>query len=573
MSAAPPRFRLAVVADLAAGRVLPRRRIDRESFDEAVAALAPELSVELPDRLADGPDRVLSLQFESWRDFTPSGLVARVPALSRVLDLARGLADKTLDAEAAARAADGIAPPAWIAALGGGEPASQPSPPSAPADAPATAPAESNGDLDSILDLVDTDGAASQRRSENAPAERARDLVAAITTRDRRPSEAGADTSELEARLSAQLDALLADPAFRALERGWAGLHWLIQRANFREDLEIEVVAAPLDEAAAAISSLADGDDVDLVLAAYELDASARDHKLAQELAGAGEEIQAVVLTGLAPEFFGDPSWEGLAKGETPRARFERPEYDAWRSLRGQDVARWWVPVADRIAVRARYGADGASTRGVPYEEATPGGLHVSAAWGVASVVLRSWERTRACVQISGTRHGLIPDLALIGAGEDASPLAGRLRDDRREDLEAIGITSVQVYRRDVAFVGAVRTFRSPERYPDTEATADAAQQVTLAYQIVASRLVKLLGRTLGALAGQTHEAAAGLLREAVVQHFSRPGKPLGPDHVGVELREDADDPTLTAVGVRVQPEIQVGGRPVNLLLQFLTRL
>jgi len=585
MPESTPRLGIAVVADLVPGSAPSARRpIDRQRFDEVLAALAPGVDLEVPDALTDGAPRRVSLRFRAWRDFSPAGLVEQVPELARARDLLERLAGGDTDTEALARDAAGVAPEAWIASLRAGDGGAQGGPAddpgaSSPAAGAGAAEGAGGGDVDAILDLVDTGaGAAPPAASGRGSPERdaARRLVDGLTSRPARgsgarPASGAAD--ELQRRFGAQLDALLRAPELRALERAWAGLRWLVARTDFREDIDMEVVAAGPADLADAVASLGEGDDVDVVLAVAEHDASARDFERVQALARAGEAIQTAVVTGLAPGFFGCASWAELGRGESPRARFAGDPYAAWHGLRDGEASRWLVLVANRLAVRGRYAPDGESTRGVPFAEAPPGGLLCTAVWGVGAVLARSWARSRACVQISGTRNGLLPDLALLEQGAKPLPVEGAFGNERREELEACGITALQHYRRDVAFLGAVRTFRAPQKFADAESTADAAQQVTLAYQILASRLVKFLSRVVPDIVGTTRDAATGTLREAVVAHFSRPGKPLGPDHVGVELRDHEDDPTLTAVGLRVQPEVTIGGRPVNVLLDFALRL
>jgi hypothetical protein len=122
--------------------------------------------------------------------------------------------------------------------------------------------------------------------------------------------------------------------------------------------------------------------------------------------------------------------------------------------------------------------------------------------------------------------------------------------------------------------VGALRTFRKPERYGDAEASADAAQHTTLAYQLFASRFVKFLGRAVPELIGAgSAEEAGGRLRDAVVRFVSTPEHELRPDHVGVQTRPNRDDASLTDVVLRIQPDLVIAGRPVNVMLQFSLRL
>ena len=44
-------------------------------------------------------------------------------------------------------------------------------------------------------------------------------------------------------------------------------------------------------------------------------------------------------------------------------------------------------------------------------------------------------------------------------------------------------------------------------------------------------------------------------------------------DQRWIEMADHEDDPSLTTISLRVQPEVVVGGRPVNILLEFAVRL
>jgi predicted component of type VI protein secretion system len=179
-------------------------------------------------------------------------------------------------------------------------------------------------------------------------------------------------------------------------------------------------------------------------------------------------------------------------------------------------------------------------------------------------------------VQLAGTRNGLVPDLPLVAVPEaDApAPVEGVFGNERREDFERIGVAALQLYQRDIAFFGALRTFHRPERYPDADATADAVQHAQLAYQLYASRLVKFLSRAVPELIGQPGaEQVAAALKQRVVAFLSRQGAPFPAQRVGVAAKRNADDPALVDLKLRVGPEMRIAGRDVNVLLAFSARL
>lgn len=578
-AAEEPTMRTLLVADFA-GHAEPKPgaiAVDRQSLEEAMARISPRLSLRVPG-LSEDPNGQLDveLRFEAFRDLTPKGIVDQVPALQKLAelrDLAEGHRKGQVDAQALRERAAACLPASAVGLLvsvAEAESATR----AATEPVPAKPGASGEGGLESILDLVDAPGA-SARDTRSA----AESLIAAVSDRRSRRKRplvgVAALVAEIDGLIGAQLESLLGHPELRQLEANWRGLRFLVQSTDFRKPVRLDVVCADIDGAPDAIGRAAADEDYDVVVAGFEVDATPRDHERTRSLAEAGAEAQTPVILGLAPEFFQRESWSELARGQAPYATFEEEAYAAWRGFRGDELSRSLALVANRIAVRAPYGPDGERSRDLPYEEGADGGVLASGVFAVAAVLMRAFGRTGACVQVAGTRHGLVSDLPVIAKEDGAAlPVEGAFGNERREDLERIGVCAVQHYQRDVAFVGPLRVFRRPERYPDAEATADAAQQTTLAYQLFATRFVKFLGRTLPELMGSGDgEGVAAALRSAVIAFLSTPAHPLAADHVGIGTEPNERDATLTDVRLRVQPELQIGGRPVNVLLNFSLRL
>lgn len=581
-----PCFRMAVVGDFAgeAEAKTARIAIDRQRFDEAMARVAPGLRLRVPNAIAAGAAPLdIELRFESLRDLGPAGVAAQVPLLGGLLE-ARDLVERSARGEiepaALRERLDELLPVELAAEVadssGDASPAAPESGAAARPAAAASTAAPHPGSLDSIMGLVD-----SKPESGAATPETARRLVDQLTARRGGRARAGrravpGAVAAIDRALGAQLDIILHEPGFRALEARWRGLRFLVDRCDFRKGIEVELLSAPVEAAAEAVESLGGGEDVDVVLADYEFDASARDFERVQALGEAGGQIQSPVVTALAPAFFGLESWAELARTRAPYALFDEPGYAAWRSLREDERSRALVLVANRIALRGSFGPDGEKARDIDYREGgADTGLFGSGVFAVGSVLARAFVRSGVCVQISGTRNGLVQDLPLLSVSDGRpSPVEGVFNNERREDLERIGLVAVQLYQRDIAFVGTLRTFRKAGRYSDAEASADAVQHVTLAYQLFATRFVKFLGRLLPELMGLGDPAAASLqIGEAVLAFVSTPQHPLQRDHMAISLTQNADDAALTDVSLRIQPELVIASRPVNVLLNFSLRL
>ncbi len=556
------------------GRVLA---VDPQRFDEAMSQIAPKLRFAVRDRLSGSAQPLdVELRFATLRDFAPAALAAQLPLLASLGEL-RALADdlaagKAQAADVRARIAAALpAPLASALARTLDEPAARSA---APGPAGASQSDASTASVDSILAQVAAPAPGSDARSS---ARRAVDLLTTRPGGRGAPGPAGALRADIDALVAAQLGEILHAPAFRRLEAAWRGLRLLVSRSDFRAAIELFVACAAPARAAAVIEEACAERDFDAVLVDCELDASARDLDRAQALGAAGAAAQTPVCAALAPAFFGLEAWSGARRMRAPHLVFDEPAYAGWKSFQEREESRWLTLVANRNALRAPYGPEGENPRGFAYAEHGPdAALFGSAVWALGSLLTRAFTRTGQCVQLAGTRNGLVPDLPLVAVPEaDApAPVEGVFGNERREDFERIGVAALQLYQRDIAFFGALRTFHRPERYPDADATADAVQHAQLAYQLYASRLVKFLGRALRDLIGLPGaEQVAGALKLSVVKFLSTEGAPFPAQRVGVAAKPNADDPALTDLKLRVGPEMRIAGRDVNVLLAFSARL
>lgn len=567
-------LRLLALSELS-GDAPPAERalaVDPQRFDEVMAQVAPKLALRVRDRLSGGAEPLdVALRFAGLRDFAPAALAAQLPLLARLAEL-RALADelaagKTQAADVRARIA-GAVPAPLARALSQKLDEPQVRPPPAAGGPPAT----SSASVDAILARVSAP--ASDARSS---ARRAVDLLTTRPGGRAAPGPAGALRGEIDALVAAQLGEILHAPAFRRLESAWRGLRLLVSRSDFRAGIELFAACAAPARAAAVLEEACAERDFDAVLVDCELDASARDLAIAQALGAAGAAAQTPVCAALAPAFFGLESWSGARRMRAPHLMFDEPAYAGWKSFQEREESRWLALVANRIVARAPYGPDGESARGFAYAESGPAAaLFGSPVWALGSLLARAFARTGQCVQLAGTRNGLVPDLPLVAVPEaDApAPVEGVFGNERREDFERIGVAALQLYQRDIAFFGALRTFHRPERYADADASADAVQHAQLAYQLYASRLVKFLGRAVPELIGLPGaEQVAAALKQRLIAFLSTKDAPFPAQRVGVAAKPNADDPALTDLKLRVGPEMRIAGRDVNVMFAFSARL
>ena len=67
--------------------------IDKDNFNDVMAAQGLGVSISVPDRLSgqEGAEMSMELDFKSMSDFTPEGVAAKVPELAKLMELRNAL--------------------------------------------------------------------------------------------------------------------------------------------------------------------------------------------------------------------------------------------------------------------------------------------------------------------------------------------------------------------------------------------------------------------------------------------------------------------------------------------------
>ena len=383
-------FRIALVGDFGAraGRVAPesgralaaRRplRVDRDSVDDAIARVAPQLELEVagaghavhvvPRSLDDfHPDRLAALPFfeslRATRELPPAEPVAAPPK--------RPSAPTPMPMHGAADAGETLGLLERI--VGEALPYSpDPAPPRTPAG---------DAELDALL------------RRLVAP-----HLVQEPSARER------AWQAAVDRAVEQSMRQLLRAPDFQALEARWRAVHFLARRLDTDATLQIhlldvtpEELAADLasdDDAAIGASGIARllGESAAapfaLVVGLFALGTSDEDAALAARLARVAR------LTG-APWVV--DAHHALAGAPAPLADCPDPDDwtvelpAAWRATRRSPDASWLALVTPRVLARPPYGKHGEPCERLPFEELEPEDERPAPAshflWGSAAVL------------------------------------------------------------------------------------------------------------------------------------------------------------------------------------------
>jgi type VI secretion system protein ImpC len=235
-------FRVLLLGDFSGhGRKqpLPARQptlVDRDNFDDILAALYPELKLRL------GDDDLATVQFSALADFHPDRLFECVDMFRKLREMRARLADPATFADAAAE-------------LGLPGPAAKPH-----EAAQATTPQASPFALGSLLDeMIEQTEARAQTR---APAESDLQKFVRRVTEPHLVSVPDPQQPEIlgliDRALGAQMRALLHVPEFQALEAAWRAVFLLVRRIDTDEMLKLYLVDLSKDELAADLKSSSD---------------------------------------------------------------------------------------------------------------------------------------------------------------------------------------------------------------------------------------------------------------------------------------------------------------------------
>lgn len=502
------------------------RTLDKDDIAEFLKSCAEELSVEVPNRLADEPARLeVRLRVSALEDFTPAGLARQLPFLAsglrlrdRLKDLARGeITLAALEAEAAGTAGGGAFAEALRLCREAHAPGSGPG--ATPKRASAEPRAAPGGPRDDAIDRILGIVSGASDPEADARAERALERFVSEATAGNRRRRAPAGVARAialsERVLGAQIDEILHHPLVQEREALWRGLTFLVRRADFRAGIAVEVLNAPRDRVLDVLREhvlVAEAEGVSdapiaLLVAAFEIVNRPADLDWLQALGEAGERLQAPVLVAAGPGFFGLDS--GAAAGELPYVGglLGQPQFAKWRALRDKEASRWLCIAFNRFLLRPPHGAERRRSLGLSESvDRHEDYLWGDPVWAVASLIAASVARCGWPTEMTGAVDGRIEGLDLYAADRGPGrpmqiPLAAAIPDRLAEDLAEAGITALTCRpERDSAYVMRAPTLHRPEVYGDTRATAASRAMARLPYQLLAARIAAKVARNRASL-------------------------------------------------------------------------
>lgn len=407
--------------------------------------------------------------------------------------------------------------------------------------------------------------------------------------------------------LGRQIDAVLHHAAFQTLESAWRGLQFLVDRTDFRRNVQIEVLDVAkealrhdFEDTPELIQSglfqhtyvqefdTPGGHPIAAVIANYEFDASAKDISLLRNISKIAAAAHMPVIAAVSPAFFERVSMEEVAGIRDLPGLSERPLYLKWKAFRETEDARYVGLTLPRFLARLPYGSDTTPVHAFNYiEQVRHGGrdafLWANTAFAFAVNLVRSFVRNGWCVQIRGPQAGgLIRDLPVHLYDLDTGHL-GKITTDalipetREFELADFGLIALSyTSNHDYACFYSAHSTQKAAAFDAPDAAANSRINARLPYIFLLSRIAHYLKLIQRENIGTTKDRRLLELElnnwiRSLVTVMTTPGDDLQSSHplreAKVEVEDIEDNPGFFRIKLFVVPHFQIEGMDVSLSL------
>jgi type VI secretion system protein ImpC len=330
----------------------------------------------------------------------------------------------------------------------------------------------------------------------------------------------------LDAKLTEQLNEIIHQADFQALESTWRGLHYLVSNSETSSKLKIRVMDISKSELNRTLRNYRGamwdqspifkriyeeefgqlgGEPFGCIIGDYYFDHSMPDIELLTGLSRIAASAHCPFIAAASPDLMQMDDWADLGNPVDLAKIFTTPDYAAWNSLRQSSDSRYLALTLPRFASRAPYGPRSEPLDAFPFEEDLSRGaqdvLWSNAAFAMAVNINRAYVKHGWCSQIRGIESGgVVQNLPMLRyAAHDAYeglgiPTETTISDRREAELSRAGFMPL-VYRKnsDIAvFVGA-RSVHLPKIYDNKEANENSELSARLPYLFAVSRFAHYL--------------------------------------------------------------------------------
>lgn len=261
-----------------------------------------------------------------------------------------------------------------------------------------------------------------------------RELIAMLATPERKGERVQQKIvdemiSEIDQKMSKQLDQILHNPTYQQMESSWRGLKLVIDRTDFRENIKVEMINVSKEDLLNDFQDSPEipksglyklvysreygqfgGSPVGGIIGNYYFGPGSQDIALLQYVAAVGAMSHAPFISAAGPQFFGEESWLKFPNLKDLKSILEGPRYTKWRGFRESEDARYVGLTTPRFLLRLPYSKSDNPVKSFDYNE-TVTDNHESYLWGntaytFATRITDSFAKWRWCPNIIGPQGG-----------------------------------------------------------------------------------------------------------------------------------------------------------------------
>ncbi len=333
--------------------------------------------------------------------------------------------------------------------------------------------------------------------------------------------------SDLTDRVTSQLDVILHNEQFSQMEAIWRSLSFLIERTDFSENCEVNVLNISkqtlmddFDDAPEVVQSefyrlvysaefgQYGGKPYGAIIGNYEFSPKAFDIKLLQRIARVSAFAHLPFIASASAEFFSVSSYSEFSRLRDITSIFAQPSYKKWIAFRESADSRYIALTLPSFLLRQPYDVTIGSLN---YRESTgkkdKNLLWGNAAFAFATRLLSSFAKYRLCLNITGGEDGAVDGLSQTESGS-TSMRAGKipteilLTDKRESEVVAQGFIPLSVHKGDdtAAFYSAYSTHSFNGSRNDKAGSQDLSVRLgaQISYLLIISRIshyIKMMQR------------------------------------------------------------------------------
>jgi type VI secretion system protein ImpC len=325
--------------------------------------------------------------------------------------------------------------------------------------------------------------------------------------------------------LSAQLDEVLHNPDFQALEASWRGLNYLVMGSETGTGLKIRVMPASKKEVQQDLEKAVEfdqsalfkqlyeeeygtfgGSPYSMLIGDYHFGRHPQDIALLRKMSQVASSAHAPFIAAADPALFDLDSFTQLGNPRDLAKIFESVELAGWRSFRESEDSRYVALALPHVLMRLPYGPDTQPVDAFNFVEGVDGNDHSRYLWGNAAFALGlritsavaefGWPAAIRGVEGGGKVEGLPTHTFQTDEGDVAlkCPTEIAITDRREKELSDLGFIALCHCKGSdfAAFFGGATTQKA-KTYNTDDANANARISAVLPYILATSRFAHYL--------------------------------------------------------------------------------